>query len=160
MRLVGCIIRIYHDAWSSECQIEGCSALIGMLHIEVGVLSHQISKLYGPSSQKTVIFCATSLSVSNLPLLFGFKETIRTEPVDSVCRWNTAAGGWNEVFCHDRRKLPVSDLLLNNVLCSVCASQKMLQFQYKHQPVSAVGDIVTVHCDSDADHINIPFGQN
>jgi len=92
--------------------IEGFSALIWMLHIEVRTLSHQISKLYGPTSQKTVIFCATSLSISSLPCLFGFKETVRTEPVDGVYRWNAAAGGQREVFCHDRRKLPVSDLLL------------------------------------------------
>jgi len=107
-----------------------------------------------------VIFCATSLSFSSLPRLFGFKETIRTEPVDSVYRRNTAAGGWREVFCHDRRKLPVSGLLLNNALCSVRASQKMLLFHYKHQPVDADGEIISVHSDNDAEHINIPCGQN
>ena len=143
-----------------ECQIEGCSALIWMLHIEVRALSHQISKLYGPSYQKTVIFCATSLNISSLPHLFGFKETVWTEPVDGVYRRNTAAGGWREVFCHDRRKLQFSDLLLNDVLCSGPASQKMLHFHYKHQPVNAVGMIITVHCDSDAEHINRPCGQN
>jgi hypothetical protein len=131
-----------------------------MLHIEVRALSHQISKLHCPSSQKMLIFCATSLSISSLPHLFGFKETVRTEPVDGVYRRNTAAGGWLEVFCHDRRKLQVSDLLLNGVLCSVPASQKMLQFHYKHKPVNAVGEIITVHCDNDAEHINVPCGQN
>ena len=92
--------------------------------------------------------------------MFGFKETVRTEPVDGVYRWNTEAGGWREVFCHDRCKLPVSDHLLNNVLYSVPASQKILLFHYKHQPVNAVGEIIAVHCDSDAEHINVPCGQN
>jgi hypothetical protein len=43
---------------------------------------------------------------------------------------------------------------------SVPASQKMLQFYYKHQPVNAVGETVAVHSDSVAEHINIPCGQN
>jgi len=145
---------------NGPCAIEGFFALIWMLYIEVRTLSHQISKLYGPTSQQTVIFCATSLIVSSLPRLFGFKETVRTEPVDGVYRRNAAAGGQREVFCHDGRKLPVSDLLVNNALCPVPASQKILLFRYKHQPVNAVGEMVTVHCDSDAEHINVPCGQN
>ena len=122
--------------------------------------ANQISKLCGPFSQKTVIFCATSLSILSVPCLFGFKETVRTEPVDSVYRRNTAAGGWHEVFCHDGRKLPVSNILLNDVLWSVPASQKMLQFHYKHQPINAGGEIVAVHSYSVAECINIPCGQN
>jgi len=42
----------------------------------------------------------------------------------------------------------------------LAASQEVLQFHYKHQPVNAVGEIITVHCDSDAEHINVPCGQN
>ena len=100
------------------------------------------------------------LRISRLPHLFGFKETIRTEPVDGVYRRNSAAGSWREVFCHDRRKLSVSDLLVNNVLYSVPASQKILLFHYKHQPVNATGEIITVHCDSYAEHINVPCGHS
>ena len=139
---------------------ECCSALIWMLHIQVRTRNHRIFKLYGPSSKKVVIFCVTSMSISSLPCLFGFKETVWTEPVNGVYRRNTAAGGWCEVFCHDRRKLPFSDPLLNNVLCSVPTAQKMLHLHYKHQPVNAAGEVITVCCENDAEHINIPCGQN
>jgi hypothetical protein len=46
------------------------------------------------------------------------------------------------------------------VFCSVPAPQKMLQLHYKHQPVNAVGAKITVHCENDAEHINIPCVKN